>query len=164
MDIGIRSAVAGDLSFMKEMLYEAVFWRRGPATPTIEVGLELPDVASILLEWGRRKGDTALIAEDGANPVGSVWFRYWPEESNMRGYTDEEVPVLVIGVREDYRRKGIGGMLITEILKKTKGRISLCVSKDNQAYKLYINHGFTEFRDIGDSIIMVSKHKINHSN
>jgi ribosomal protein S18 acetylase RimI-like enzyme len=70
---------------------------------------------------------------------------------------DEEVPVLVIGVREDYRRKGIGGMLITEILKKTEGGISLCVSKENQAYKLYLRQGFTEFRDIGDSIIMVSK-------
>jgi hypothetical protein len=49
LNIEIRSAVAGDLPFMRQMLYEAVFWRKGPTTPTIEEGLELPEVASILL-------------------------------------------------------------------------------------------------------------------
>jgi ribosomal protein S18 acetylase RimI-like enzyme len=155
----LRQPAPADLAFMSEMLYEAVFWRAREDKPSLEAGLAYPEVSKSLANWGERAGDTAVVAVIDSQPVGAAWYRYWTDEDNMRGYVDEATPVLVIAVRRDYRRQGIGGRLIDWLARQACaqgiGRISLSVTKDNVALKLYRQQGFQEIADLGDTLLMV---------
>ncbi len=46
---------------MREMLYEAVFWRPNPNKPSLKEGLADPGVRNALVDWGEREGDAAVI-------------------------------------------------------------------------------------------------------
>ena len=141
------------------MLYEAVFWRTVDNKPTFEEALALPGVRNALADWGERGGETAVIATIDSKPVGAAWYRYMTDDNYIRGYIDESIPVLVIGVHPDYRHQGIGGKLIEWLIEHaanhTIPKISLMVSKDNYAIHLYKQQGFQEYADTGDSFLMV---------
>ena len=159
VDLHLRESQPQDLPFLREMLYEAVFWRPGPDRPSLDDGLAYPEVEKALQDWGERAGDTAVVATVGWIPVGASWCRLWTDDNNIRGYVNEETPVLVIGVRRDYRRRGIGEMLIDRLVHRASAqsiqRISLAVSKDNHALSLYRHLGFVEYEDIGDTLLML---------
>jgi ribosomal protein S18 acetylase RimI-like enzyme len=67
--------------------------------------------------------------------------------------------VLVIAVRRAYRRRGIGGQMMAWLVDRASrqaiSRLSLSVSKDNHALKLYRQQGFLEHADKGDAWVMV---------
>ena len=159
MDIVLRESRPSDLGFLRSMLYEAVFWRAGADRPALEEGLAYADVERSLTDWGRRGGDTAVVATLDSRPVGAAWYRFWNDGNLIRGYIDEATPVLVIGVHRDYRHQGVGTEMIEWLVdyatRQAVQRISLMVSKDNYAINLYRQQGFLEFADKGDSLIMV---------
>ena len=161
MNLHLREALPSDLPFLREMLYEAVFWRASLTKPSFEEGLAYPEVSKELADWGARERDTAVIATMDSLPVGAAWFRCWTDDDSMRGYVDQRTPVLAIGVHRDYRRQGIGGTMIDWLVDAARRQsipiISLCVSKDNYALALYRQKGFREYADIGDSLIMVRR-------
>ena len=159
MNIALRKYQSRDLPFLKKMLYEAVYWRGGPDTPSFEESLALPGMKKALNGMGSRSGDAALIAcLDEKTPVGAAWYRYWKEEDALRGYISDDIPVLAIAVGEPFRNRGIGAMLIDGLIDLARDRsvprISLCASKDNYALKLYRAKGFTEYEDLGHSFNM----------
>ncbi len=141
------------------MLHEAVFWRAGADMPSLTEGLAHPEVERSLEDWGERAGDTGVVATVGSTPVGASWYRLWTDDNHIRGFVDETTPVLVIGVRRDHRRGGVGGMLIDWLVDRASAqgfqRISLAVSKDNHALSLYYHLGFVEYVDMGDTLLMV---------
>ncbi len=159
MKIQLKEAENTDLPFLKEMLYEAVFWRDVQNRPSLKEAFSFPDVAKSLADWSERDGDTALIATLNGTPVGAAWYRYWTEDDEMRGYMNDNVPVLVIGVHEDHRHKSIGTLLIEGLVEQARKddvpRISLMVSKDNYAQKLYQQQKFEYHSETEDSITMV---------
>lgn len=159
MRIILRESEPNDFPFLREMLYEAVFWRASHNKPSFEEGLSYPDVRNALAGFGGRDGDIAVIAIIDSIPAGAAWYRFWNDSNFIRGYFDKETPVLVIGVHRDYRHKGIGKKMIAWLIdhasKHNIQRISLCVSKDNYAINLYKQQGFHEYKDNGDSLIMV---------
>ena len=159
MTLHLRPSQPTDLPFLRKMLYEAVFWRAAANKPSFEEALALPDVNKALADWGDRDGDTAVIATIHSNPVGAAWYRYMTDDNHIRGYINETIPVLVIGVHHDYRHQGIGGKLIESLIdhasKHAIPKISLMVSKDNYAIHLYKQQGFQEYADTGDSFLMV---------
>lgn len=160
MTIQLRPATPDDLPFMKDMLYEAVFWRRDGKRPSFEEAFtDYPGVIKCLADWTERDGDTALIATLHGTPVGAAWYRYWTAENYIRGYMDDNVPVLVIGVHEDHRHQGIGTQLIEGLIEQARKdgipRISLMVAKDNYALKLYEQQGFEFHSETDDSFTMV---------
>ncbi|MCG8569244.1 MAG: hypothetical protein MJB14_03815 [Spirochaetes bacterium] len=78
MNIKLRKYHNEDLPFLKEILYEAVFWRKGPTTPSFEEGLKLPDVKKAIIDFGTRDGDIAVVASsDDLTLAGAAWLRYW---------------------------------------------------------------------------------------
>ncbi len=162
MQVALRKAEDFDLPFLREMLYEAVFWRRSKDTPSFEEGMAYPEVKSVLEGCGERDGDTAVIAQVGTKAVGAAWFRFW-SDSSFRGYMDDAVPVVVIGVAADFRRKGTGKMMLKELINNAEQqsieKISLAVSKDNYALNLYRQLGFIEHEDKGDWFIMTCETK-----
>ncbi|MBN1315329.1 MAG: GNAT family N-acetyltransferase, partial [Anaerolineales bacterium] len=141
MNIELIESQPSDMQFMKEMLYEAVYWRPNLNKPSIEEGLADPGVRNALDDWGERDGDTAVIALVDAKPAGAAWYRFYDDEKNIRGYLDETIPAIVIAVHGNYRRRGIGEKLIEWLIDHAKKenirKISLMVSKDNVAIKLY---------------------------
>lgn len=157
----LRAAQQSDLPFLRKMLYEAVFWRAGDNKPSFDEGLAYPEVSKSLADWGKRDGDTAVVATMNAAPIATAWYRFWTDDNCINGYVDEITPVLVIAVHHDYRRQGIGRKLIewlvTHASNHTVQQISLSVSKDNHAIHLYRQTGFLEYADKGDAITMVRK-------
>ena len=161
MNILLRESQHSDIPFLRKMLYEAVFWRVGVNKPSFEEGLAYPDVNKSLADWGKRNGDTAVVAIVNSISVGAAWYRFWNDGNFIRGYIDETTPVLVIGVHGDYRHQGIGTKMIEWQIDQASmysiQRISLMVSKDNCAINLYRQQGFLEYADKGDAVIMVRK-------
>jgi len=159
MTVILREAQLSDLEFLREMLYEAVFWRPRPDKPSFEEGLALPDVQKALEAWGERNGDTAAIALADSNPVGAAWARLWTDEDHIIGYVDERTPILGVAVRQDHRKQGIGRRLIEWMIERAAeegaSQISLSVSKDNHALALYRALGFEQTIDRGDAFTMV---------
>ncbi|MBN2469894.1 MAG: GNAT family N-acetyltransferase [Anaerolineae bacterium] len=155
----LREAQPADLPFLREMLYEAVFWRARDDRPSFEEGLAYPEVGKVLADWGERDGDTAVIAAIDSIPIGAAWYRFWTDDNPIRGYANAVTPVVVIGVHSDYRHQGVGKKLMDGLIdcaaKQAVRRLSLSVSKDNYAIHLYRQKGFREYADKGDWLIMV---------
>ena len=85
----IREGSAEDLAFLKEMLYEAVFW--SPAQERIPIGelFRIPEISKLLSDWSKRTGDFSLIATDEkGTPIGAVWYRFWTKEDHSFGFVD----------------------------------------------------------------------------
>ena len=159
MGLLLRESQEADLSFLRAMLYEAVFWRVDVDKPSFDEGLAYPDVGKSLAGWGARDGDIAVVAAMDSMQVGAGWVRFWTESNTIRGFVEEGTPVLVFGVHPDYRHRGIGTTMIDWLITYTSEhgvpRISLAVSKDNYALDLYRQQGFREVEDTGDSYLMV---------
>mgnify|MGYP000222885505 CR=1 FL=1 len=62
VDQRLREAQPRDLPFLREMLHEAVFWRAGADMPSLTEGLAYPEVERSLENWGKRVGDTGVVA------------------------------------------------------------------------------------------------------
>ena len=156
----VRHASLSHLPFLEAMLFEAAFWRPAHPRPPLEVGLRRPDVAKLLLGWGRH-GDTALLAESphGA-AVGAAWYRFWSRDDHSYGFVSEEIPELAIGVREDARGHGVGGLLLRALLAEAGrqgiAQVSLSVEVDNPARRLYERVGFEKIGSEGNAWTMVA--------
>ena len=161
LKILLRKSRHSDLPFMREMLYEAVFWRPNPNKPSFEEGLADPGVSNALVDWGERDGDIAVIALVDSIPAGAAWYRFYTNDNFIRGYIDETIPAIAIAVHKEYRRQGIGEKMIEWLIdhasKHNIQKISLMVSKDNHAINLYRKCGFLEYDDKGDSFLMLLK-------
>jgi len=158
--INCRAYTQDDEQFLGEMLFEAVFWSRSDSNrPSLEEGLSYDYTKHVLVDFGKRIGDMAVLAEVDGEKAGAVFIRYWNDEVNLRGYISEDVPVLVIGVAKDYRRQGVGSVLIESlkaIAKKNHiSKISLCVTKNNVAYQLYMKQDFKIVEEIDSSYNML---------
>ena len=151
--ISCREYVQKDYQFLREMLFEAVFWNRNEENrPSLEEGLSYDYTKHVLLDFGNREGDIAVVAEVDGQRAGAAFIRYWNEAVNLRGYISEDIPVLVIGVVDDYRHQGIGSLLIASLKSAAAehgiSKISLCVTKSNIAYQLYLKQDFKIVEDI----------------
>ena len=161
MSLLLRAATCDDMPFLREMLYEAVYWRSIPRkdNPPFDEGLAAPGVCNALDDWGDREGDTAIIAVFDSIPVGAAWYRFYRTSNAIRGYIDEITPVLVLAVAPEHRRRGIGTRLLTCLIERASERgihrLSLMVSNDNHAYALYKKCGFQVHANEGDSRLMI---------
>jgi ribosomal protein S18 acetylase RimI-like enzyme len=163
MNRQLRESETSDMPFLREMLYEAVYWRAiaNATNPPFEEGLNAPGVRNDFVNWGEREGDIAVVARVDSHRAGAAWCRLYTDDNPIRGYIDDTIPVLVIAVHRDYRRQGIGKRLIEWLIDHASTQhiqhISLMVSKDNHAMQLYRKCGFHEYAERGDSVLMVRK-------
>jgi ribosomal protein S18 acetylase RimI-like enzyme len=160
----IRPGTSQDIHFLKEMLFEAAFWRPGLERPSLEDGLARPDLVYLLEGWGR-EGDTAVMAIlQESRRVGAAWYRFWGPEQHSYGYISPAIPELAIAVCGSFRGTGIGHLLIEGLLKMAVEsgieKVSLSVEVDNPALKLYQYHGFKPVEKAGNSWTMVAKTKV----
>jgi ribosomal protein S18 acetylase RimI-like enzyme len=142
----IRRTRPDDADFLREMLFEGVYWRIATPRPAIEEALARPELAKVFAGWGR-PGDSAMIATDGQGErIGAAWLRLWTRAEHLAGFVDEQSPELGIGVRKEFRRHGVGSALLLAVLGGAREdgvpSVSLSVEIENVARLLYERFGF----------------------
>jgi ribosomal protein S18 acetylase RimI-like enzyme len=154
----LRKGTPSDLPFLRQMLYEAVYWRGGDR-PEIEEGLATPELSKLLANWGRL-GDTAFLAEEASTTVGAGWYRLWDDANHSYGYISSAVPELAVAVPEQCRRKGIGRSLLESLLREASlcgySQLSLSVERDNPALALYQSLNFKIIKEVGNAYTMIA--------
>ena len=150
----IRRAGAADLPFLERMLFEAFFWDpRAVRPPFVEFRRE-PEFVKLLAGWGRR-GDRAVIAAEGGEPLGAAWYRLWTPELHSYGFVDADTPELAIGVAAEHRTRRVGAALLDALIAEARGEghpaLSLSVSPENFARRLYESAGFAKVGESGTS-------------
>ena len=154
----IASLDAADLAFMREMLYEAAFWRATTKRPPLEAALRDPALALYVQDWGRR-GDHGLITRLGTRRAGAVWVRQFDDDAHGYGYVDKHTPELSVAVAAEHRGIGAGRCLVAAMLVQLRlqgaHQVSLSVEIDNPACELYESLGFTPLTAAEGAVTMV---------
>jgi ribosomal protein S18 acetylase RimI-like enzyme len=157
MDCRIRPATPHDEPLLWEMLYLALFVPPG-SPPLLPEVVHSPDLARYVRRWGREHdlGAVALHPTQG-EPIGAAWLRLWPPDDRGYGYCDGETPELSMAVVPAYRGQGVGSRLLEYLLRAADEQhraVSLSVSVDNPALRLYRRFGFVVVGECGRSLTM----------
>ena len=156
MECNIRALTPKDESFLWEMLYQALYVPEGhPALPREIV--QIPELARYVKDWGR-PGDCGFLASDPitGESIGATWLRLLIGDNKGYGHVDDNTPELSIAVLPEYRGQGVGSQLLAHLLASECGQssISLSVSADNPAVRLYKRFGFETIVQSNESLIM----------
>ena len=157
----IRPLTPLDESFLWEMLYEALYVPQGQPPFPREIIYE-PKIRQYVDQWGK-SDDMGYLVLDRDRPVGAAWLRKFNETSRGFGFIDDSTPELSIALLPAYRGRGIGSVLLNRLFELAKERytsISLSVSKENPARKLYERMGFEVAKQEGESLTMVKDLRI----
>ncbi|MEV4385936.1 GNAT family N-acetyltransferase [Micromonospora sp. NPDC049580] len=159
-DFDIRAATPADAEFLVDMLVEAVNWQPERDWPRERI-LADPALAHYVTGW-MRPTDVGVVAVDPAHrPLGAAWFRHLSAEDPGYGYVADDVPELTIGVRREWRGRGVGRALLRAVLDAARDRgirtVSLSVERANAAARLYASEGFRTVESFTDADTMVAE-------
>ena len=160
MSFSIRPIFPSDQRTLWDMLYLSLYVPPGSAPFPRDI-IKRPEIAKYVASWGRA-GDLGFVAidPDSNQAIGAAWLRLLRSEERGYGYVDDETPELAIAVLPEYRGKGIGSELISHLLSAAATvykQVSLSVSADNPAVRLYKRLGFEEVLVDGSSVTMLKQ-------
>ncbi len=154
-DLIIREIKPIEYSFLKEMLYQAIFVTDKKVVLPREI-IEQPDLKRYIQDFGQN-GDFCLVAEKKEKLIGAIWIRF----IKGYGFVDNETPELSMAVLNGHRGIGIGKQLLTTMIDRLKNkrikRVSLSVDRENFAYEFYKKHEFVDYLVLENSIIMTKE-------
>lgn len=157
--IEMRDIRFDERHLLRDFLYEAVFQREGEPRLPKEI-IDEPSIRVYIEGWGR-PDDVCLVALVDDKYAGAVWTRILLGDKKGFGYIDDSTPELAISLFEAYRGKGIGTALMQAMIQRLKAahclKVSLSVTKDNPAHRLYRKLGFKVVADENDDYLMVLK-------
>jgi ribosomal protein S18 acetylase RimI-like enzyme len=154
----IRCLTQRDERFLWRMLYHAIYLHEGQPLPDPDV-VNQPELARYVRRWGRAD-DIGFLAMDaqGNEPIGAAWLRLLRGNNRGFGYVDDATPELSVAVVPEYRGQGIGTRLLERLLQEAShhhAAVSLSVTADNPALRLYQRLGFDIVATTGTSLTMV---------
>ena len=155
MNCIIRPLKLEDELFLWEMLYQAIYVPEGQ-TPLPREIVQIPELARYVQGWGR-EGDCGFLGTNlTSQPIGAVWLRLPIGDYKGYGYVDDDTSELSIAVSPEYRGQGVGTQLLTHLFASECGQssISLSVSVDNPAVRLYKRFGFETVSSSDRSLTM----------
>ena len=156
----IRKIAESELSFLDDMLYEAIFIPAGEEKLPGEI-IKHPDLSQYTDHFGSRNGDICFTALVRDRLIGAVWTRLFRADSKGYGFVDSQTPELSMAVCREFRGRGIGKLLLRRIadeLKKQGFRqVSLSVDKRNFAFGFYQKSGFDIVKSKDTSAVMVKR-------
>ena len=152
----IRPIRKEEYPLLDEFLYQAIFVRPGEPPPPKKIILE-PALQVYVKNFGNKKDDHCLVAEENGQLVGAVWVRIMDDY----GHVDDETPSFALALLPEYRGRGIGRELMRRMLEKLRGlgyrQASLAVQKDNYAVRLYRKVGFETVDENEQEYIMICR-------
>jgi len=137
------------------MLYHALYVPEGKA-PFERSVVNEPEIARYVLDWGRT-GDQGFAAVANNRNAGAAWIRLFTAENKGYGYVADGVPELTIALLPEFRNQGIGTSLLNCLIDESEDHykaLSLSVSADNPAARLYRRLGFQVVEQVGTSLTM----------
>ncbi len=141
MAVSIRLFQADDISFLTQMLYDALYVPEGEPAFSPDI-IHLPEIRKYVDAFGEKAGDLCLIAEVEGSPVGAAWCRLM----HGYGYVDNETPELSLAVSQEWRGNGIGTRLVLglcdRLAQKGFSQVSISCDDRNPAMRLYRRLGF----------------------
>lgn len=156
MNIIVRALREQETAVLDDFLYEAIFIPKGVTPPPRDI-IKRPELQVYVEGFGKRAGDTALVAEADGQIVGAVWVRIM----NDYGHIDDNTPSFAVSLYKEYRSKGIGTRLMREMLitlrKAGFSQASLAVQKANYAVNMYKKLGFEIIDENEEEYIMLCK-------
>ncbi len=149
-----------DEPFLWDMLYESIYIdpKESPVSRDI---LQSPDIAKYVKNWGQRGDFGYKVFNGNLNiSVGAIWVRKFTKENAGYGFVNEQTPELAMAIIPQYRNQGLGTLLLghlsSQLAKQDIKSVSLSVSIDNPAFKLYKRVGFKETGiEVEGSITMI---------
>lgn len=123
----------------KELLYYALHLDESNAT--VE---EYPSLEQYQREYGSYSGDIGVYMIVDKKVAGGAWVRML---ANGFGHIDHDTPELLIGVKPEYRNKGIGTAIMQQLfieVSKIFSQMSLSVREGDPAIGLFERLGFTK--------------------
>jgi len=156
----LRPIISSDQDFLWEMLYQAIYVPPGRPAPPREI-IHQPELAHYVQGWPQ-PGDLGLLAAEATTgkPLGAAWLRLFSPEDPGYGFVAKGIPELSIALLPDCRGQGVGTALLEGLLAAARERytvVSLSVSAENPAARLYERVGFAVHERAGDSLTMVLK-------
>lgn len=154
MKVTIRTMQPAEYPLLEEFLYQAIF-QRDPNNLIPRSEIYKPEIQVYIKDFGQQAEDYCLCAEAAGKIVGAVWVR------NIEGFgsIDDQTPEFSISLLPEYRGQGNGTALMREMLAYLKQtgytKTSLAVQKDNYAFKMYEDVGFTIVDENEQEYIMV---------
>jgi len=158
LNLQIRPLTHSDQAFLWECLYFAIHVPLGTPLPGLDI-LKSPDLSKYVADWGRDT-DFGFLAFDSvaSKNLGALWLRQFTTYNAGYGYVDDQIPELNMAVVPDSRGWGIGSRLLEHLFAQGKyPAISLSVSPQNPAIKLYKRVGFKKVVEKGGSWTMLWK-------
>lgn len=156
--ITIRPITVADEPFLWDMLYHAIYVPAGQP-PVAREFVYLPELRKYVAAWGQ-PNDLGFLALDQTQPVGASWIRLFQGASRGYGYVDDQTPELTIALLPEFRGQGVGSQLLARLLDAAAARyaaVSLSVSPENPARRLYARCGFEIVSASGDSLTMCKR-------
>jgi ribosomal protein S18 acetylase RimI-like enzyme len=157
--VEIREIKSVEYEFLREMLYEAIYFADENQKPPRSIVFE-PQLSKYVDNFGQN-GDLAFVIFVENEPVGAIWARLFPESYQSYGFFDETTPELSMAIKENYRNRGFGTRLLEKLLEALKingfKKVSLSADKRNRAVNLYRRSGFETVSEQKTSLTMLKK-------
>ena len=83
----IREITPNEYAVLKDFLYEAIFIPEGVEAPSKDI-VEQPELKLYYEDFGKGRGDHAIVAEEDGRIVGAVWTRIMDDY----GHVDDDTP------------------------------------------------------------------------
>lgn len=94
------------------------------------------------------RGDFGFVAEREGEPIGVGWAQVLPAGDPGYGFVDETTPEVSLWVKQPFRGRGLGRILLRRLQQEAgrrgTARLSLSVEGGNDARRLYASEGFID--------------------
>lgn len=108
---------------------------------------EVPELELFSKFYGLSSKDLGLYALSEHNIAGAAWIRLLKEENNAIGFINEATAVLTIGVKPEFRGKGIATAMLEQLLLEAGAlfeQISVSVLNNERGVSFFKKFGFVE--------------------
>jgi ribosomal protein S18 acetylase RimI-like enzyme len=125
-----------------------------------DLGKSLQDVPPLYMyerHYGLNHTDMGLYALVGHELAGAAWIRLFREGEGIDAYVDDATPVLMVGVKPQFRAKGVGTAMLEQLFAEAGAlyeRLSISVVENSPALKLFERLGFVQIEGSQKSSVL----------